>query len=61
MAYNDNNPTDDLGHGTNVAGIIGANGNNGIGYAGLEEHLLPANDRLCRSVHHNRNKHFQIS
>jgi subtilisin family serine protease len=31
-----NNPTDDNGHGTNVAGIIGANGNNGIGYAGVD-------------------------
>ena len=32
---NTNNPTDDHGHGTNVAGIIGATGNNGLGYAGL--------------------------
>ncbi|MFD2717738.1 S8 family serine peptidase [Hymenobacter monticola] len=32
---NTNNPADDMGHGTNVAGIIGANGNNGIGYAGV--------------------------
>jgi len=31
-----NNPTDNNGHGTNVAGIIGANGNNGIGYAGVD-------------------------
>lgn len=31
-----NNPTDDNGHGSNVAGIIGANGNNGIGYAGVD-------------------------
>jgi thermitase len=36
FAYNDNDPTDDHGHGTNVAGIIGANGNNGIGYAGVD-------------------------
>lgn len=33
---NDNNPTDDHGHGTNIAGIIGANGNNNIGYAGVD-------------------------
>lgn len=33
---NDNNATDDHGHGTNVAGIIGANGNNNIGYAGVD-------------------------
>ena len=33
---NDNNPTDDHGHGTNVTGIMGATGNNGIGYAGVD-------------------------
>jgi subtilisin family serine protease/uncharacterized protein YjdB len=33
---NNNNPTDDNSHGTNVAGIIGATGNNGIGYAGVD-------------------------
>jgi len=32
----DNNPTDDFGHGTNTAGVVGANGNNGIGYAGVD-------------------------
>ena len=32
---NTTNPVDDLGHGTNVAGIIGATGNNGMGYAGI--------------------------
>jgi subtilisin family serine protease/uncharacterized protein YjdB len=32
----DNNPTDDNGHGVNVSGIIGANGNNSIGYAGMD-------------------------
>ncbi|MGB0897575.1 MAG: S8 family serine peptidase, partial [Flavobacteriaceae bacterium] len=32
---NDNNPTDDHGHGTNVAGIVLASGNNAIGYAGV--------------------------
>jgi hypothetical protein len=36
FANNDNDPTDDHGHGTNVTGIIGANGNNGIGYAGVD-------------------------
>jgi thermitase len=34
----DNDPTDDEGHGTNVGGIIGANGNNAMGYAGVNWH-----------------------
>jgi len=32
----DDDPTDDNGHGTNVAGITGATGNNGIGHAGVD-------------------------
>ncbi len=32
---NDSDPTDDSGHGTNVAGIALAKGNNSIGYAGV--------------------------
>jgi subtilisin family serine protease len=32
----DNDPTDDFGHGTNVAGILGASGNNAKGYAGAD-------------------------
>ncbi len=35
FANNDNNPTDDQGHGTNVAGITGAKGNNGSLVAGV--------------------------
>jgi len=35
FANNDNDPTDDHGHGTNVAGVALATGNNNIGYAGV--------------------------
>ncbi len=35
FANNDNNPTDDQGHGTNVTGVALATGNNNIGYAGV--------------------------
>ncbi len=33
---NDNNPTDDYGHGSNVTGVVGVTGNNSIGYAGMD-------------------------
>lgn len=36
FANNDNDPTDDHGHGTNVSGIIGANGDNNLGYSGVD-------------------------
>ncbi|CAN5541814.1 hypothetical protein BH11PLA2_BH11PLA2_28090 [soil metagenome] len=35
FANNDNNPADDDGHGTHVAGIIGARGNNALGISGV--------------------------
>jgi len=35
FAYNNNDPMDDVGHGTHVAGIIGAVGNNNIGITGI--------------------------
>jgi hypothetical protein len=35
FAYGDNNPTDGNGHGTHVAGIVGAAGNNVTGTAGV--------------------------
>lgn len=33
---NDNNPADEIGHGTAIAGIVAANANNGIGVAGID-------------------------
>ncbi len=33
---NSNDPFDDNGHGTNIAGILGAQGNNGVGVAGVD-------------------------
>jgi serine protease len=38
FANNDGNPMDDNGHGTHVAGTIGAVGDNGIGVAGVNWH-----------------------
>jgi len=38
FCVDDNDPTDDHGHGTNVTGIIAANGNNGEGYSGVDRH-----------------------
>jgi thermitase len=37
FAYEDNRPTDGFGHGTNIASVIGAATNNGIGFAGLDQ------------------------
>lgn len=35
---NDNNPSDDHGHGTNVMGIVGLNSDNSLGFAGVDFH-----------------------
>jgi thermitase len=35
---NDNDPTDDHGHGTNVVGIVGADANNNLGYSGVDQY-----------------------
>ena len=39
FANGDNDPMDDNGHGTHVAGTIGAAGNNGIGVTGVNWHV----------------------
>ena len=36
FADNNNNPYDNEGHGSNVTGIVGNNGNNNLGYAGMD-------------------------
>jgi thermitase len=36
FAYGNNDVSDDLGHGTNTASILGAKSNNSLGYAGLD-------------------------
>jgi len=37
FAYGNSNVRDDLGHGTNISGTIGASTNNVIGYAGIDQ------------------------
>jgi subtilisin family serine protease len=44
---NNNNPTDTDGHGTHVAGIIGAQGNNSIGVAGVNWDVSMAALKAC--------------
>ena len=49
FAYNNNNPQDDLGHGTNIATIIGANSNNEYGYAGIDWNCKLMNVKILDS------------
>ena len=46
---NDNDPSDDINHGTHVAGIVGAVGDNGIGVAGVNwtVRLMPL--KICNA------------
>src|SRR5215211_692790 len=39
FAHGDNDPFDDNGHGTHVAGTIGAVGDNGVGVTGVNQHV----------------------
>ena len=44
------NPVDETGHGTHVAGIIGARGNNGVGISGVAWRSKLASLRACDSI-----------
>ena len=49
FAYDNNYPQDDLGHGTNIATIIGANSNNEYGYAGIDWNCKIMNVKILDS------------
>ena len=44
---NDSDPSDDFGHGTHVAGIIGAVGDNGVGTTGINWHVSLMPLKIC--------------
>ncbi|MEO9076148.1 MAG: S8 family serine peptidase [Gelidibacter sp.] len=52
---NDNLPSDDHGHGTNVAGIALASGNNSIGYAGMNWN---SKIMICKVLDKNNNGYY---
>ncbi|MFY0645118.1 MAG: S8 family peptidase [Bacteroidia bacterium] len=50
FANEDNDPSDDHGHGTNVAGIACANGDNNLGYAGADWHSKVMSLKILNST-----------
>ena len=50
FAYGNNDPSDDVGHGTAVTSIIGATGNNGMGYAGINWYCKLMISKACDST-----------
>lgn len=52
FANDDNVPADDHGHGSNVSGIVAANGNNAIGYAGVD---WRSQAMICKILDENNN------
>ena len=52
---NDNDPTDDHGHGTNVTGIALASGNNTTGYAGVNWN---SKIMICKILDNNNNGYY---
>jgi subtilisin family serine protease len=57
FANGDNNPIDDFGHGTAVAGVIAAVGNNGAGIAGVSWSAKLMNLKYLASSNLGRNEH----
>lgn len=49
FAYNNNNLSDDVGHGSNIAGVIAANPNNGVGFAGVNWNCKIMNVKMLNS------------
>jgi len=55
---NDGTPRDDHGHGTNVTGILGAQGNNEIGYAGVDWNCKLMICKVLNSANRGSNSSF---
>lgn len=56
FAYDDPNPSDGFGHGTNIATVIGANTNNKIGFAGINTKCKLMN---CKNLTDNNSGEYE--